>query len=98
MANAITIVLGDGKSHVATATTLNLDGSVATDVKVNWTGDNDSVCTIDPASGALTPVADGIMTLTGTGVRGQFTHSDSATITVTSSATGEDFTITVVAS
>ncbi len=98
MANAITIVLGDGLPHAAVATVLNLDGSAATDVKVAWSGDNDAFGTIDPGTGAITAVADGVFTVTGTGVRGMFTHSDSATITVTSSATGADFTLTVNAS
>jgi hypothetical protein len=98
MANAITIVLNDGLPHAAVAAVLNLDGSTATDVTVNWSSDNEAFVTIDPATGALTAVAAGVATITGTGVRGQFTHSDSATITVTSTAAGADFTLSVNAS
>ena len=68
----------------------------ATGVAVGYTSDNTGVCTVDPTSGALVFIAQttypASATITGTGVRGSFTHSDTLAVTVLAPV-GADFTV-----
>lgn len=88
----ITLVIGD-TSHFAVATNLNLDGSTAKISSV-FSSDTPSVCEVDPATGALNPVAVGTAIITETATRGAFTHSDNGVVTVVAPPS-DDFTTTL---
>jgi uncharacterized protein YjdB len=89
----LSITLGDGLGHAATLACLNLDGTTATGVTVTYSSDTPAVCTVDPNTGVLGPLtAGGPVTITGTGVRGGFTHSDTGIVTVIANDSTGDFT------
>jgi hypothetical protein len=88
----LNVKLGDTGTHTAVYAVSNLDGTPAEGVAIAYASDNDAACTVDAASGALTLVAAGVATITGTGTRGAFTHSDSGTVTI---AQSDDFTGTL---
>lgn len=91
-----TLTLNPGDNgHSAVLAVTNLDGSPAAGVSIVYSSDN-SACTVDASSGALTPVAgaspgDVVVNITGTGTRDGFTHSDTGQVTVTTVAVGGDF-------
>jgi hypothetical protein len=84
MSASLTLSLDDTGTHSAVLTCVNTqDGSPATGVTITYAGDNDAVATIAPDSGALRLVGVGTVNLTGSGVRGAFSHSDTGVLTVT---------------
>ena len=84
MSASLTLSLDDTGAHSAVLTCVNTqDGSTATGVTITYAGDNDAVATIAPDSGALRLVGVGTVNLTGSGVRGAFSHSDTGVLTVT---------------
>jgi hypothetical protein len=87
--STLDVKLGDTSEHKAVYAVSNLDGTPAEGVTIGYASDNPTVCAVDPTSGALTLVAVGSCTITGTGTRGAFTHSDSGTVTI---AQSDDFT------
>jgi hypothetical protein len=68
----------------------------ATGVAVGYTTDNAAAVTVDATSGALAFLPQtaypATATITGTGTRGTFSHSDTLTVTVIAPA-GADFTV-----
>lgn len=98
MSGSISVVFGDGLAHKAVLTCLNLDGSAAQNVAITYSSDNPSTCTVDAASGNLTLVGAGNANITGTGVRGTFSHSDSVSVTVTVDVNTGDFTVSLAVS
>jgi hypothetical protein len=89
----LSIAVGDN-THSAVLTTANSDGSPASGITIGYTSDTPAVCAVDATSGALTPVAAGTATITGTGTRGAFTHSDTGVVTVTDVNDG-DFAVSL---
>ena len=84
MSASLTLSLDDTGTHSAVLTCTNVqDGSIATGVAITYAGDNDAVATVAPDTGALRLVSAGVCNITGTGVRGAFTHSDTGVLTVT---------------
>jgi hypothetical protein len=96
MSGSLSIVMGDN-SHKAVLNCLNLDGTPASGVGVSYDSDNSGVCAVQQITGVLTPQGVGTCTITGTGTRGSFSHTDSAIVTVTSDDSG-DFTVSLVLS
>ncbi len=92
--STLTIVLGDN-SHTAVLNCLNLDSSPATGVSITYASGNDGICTVNSTTGALSPVAEGAVNITGTGQRGSFIHSASGTVFVVANADSGDFTATL---
>ena len=88
----LTVLVDDTGTHTATLVCLNLDGSPAAGVDIHYATDNPNVATIDPTSGVLTLVGIGTTTVTGSGSRGAFSHSDSGALNVTADAATGDFT------
>ena len=80
--STLDITIGDTGTHTATLVCSNIDGTHAPDVTITYSSDNPAVCAVDAATGALTIASVGTCTITGTGVRGAFSHSDSGAVTV----------------
>ena len=97
MSGSITLTIGDTNTHTATLTCVNLDGTPATNVAITYASDTPTVCDIDASTGVLTLVSLGTATLSGTGVRGAFTHSYSVTVTVAADDVTGDFTASLIA-
>ncbi len=95
MSASLTVLVDDTATHTAVLTVTNLDNTPATGVSIKYSGDNDAVATVDPASGVLTLVAVGTANISGTGVRGAFTHSDTGLLTVVADVNTGDFTATL---
>lgn len=92
MSASLTIATGDN-GHVASLAVTNVDGSPAQNVAISFASDAPNFCTVDPTSGALTPVAAGVANITGTGTRLAFTHEDTGAVTVTQDPNTGDFTV-----
>jgi hypothetical protein len=95
MSASLTVLVDDTGTHAAVLTVTNLDNTPATGVSIKYSGDNDAVATVDPSSGVLTLVAVGTANISGTGVRGAFTHSDTGLLTVVADVNTGDFTATL---
>jgi hypothetical protein len=97
MSASLTLSLDDTGAHSAVLTCTNTqDGSPAQNVTISYAGDNDAVATVAPDTGALRLVSVGTCNITGTGVRGAFTHSDTGVLTVTpGDPNAQDFTATL---
>jgi hypothetical protein len=93
MSASLSIVVGDN-THAASLVVVNLDGTPAQGVAITFASDTPSVCGVDPASGALTPLAVGTANISGTGTRSTFVHSDTGVVTVTANDQG-DFAATL---
>jgi len=97
MSASLTLSLDDTGAHSAVLTCVNTqDESPAQNVTITYAGDNDAVATVAPDTGLLRLVAVGTCNITGTGVRGAFTHSDTGVLTVTpGDPNAQDFTATL---
>ena len=91
---SLDLTTSDTAPHQAKLTCTNLDGTLATDVTVTYISDAIGVVAVDVNTGVLTLVGVGNATITGTGNRGAFSHSDVGTVTVAAAAPG-DFTATL---
>lgn len=92
MSASLTIATGDNR-HVASLAVANADGSSAQNVVITFDSDTPAVCTVDSASGALTPVTAGVANITGTGTRLAITHADTGVVTITQDPNTGDFTV-----
>jgi uncharacterized protein YjdB len=86
---ALDVTLGDTGTHTAVLTCTNLDNTSAAGVTITYESSDPRIVSVDDTTGVLLLVAAGTCTITGTGTRGAFTHSDSGAVTV---AQSDDFT------